>query len=156
MGFLISANKDALISRTAAHKAVGKALRSHVGRKRMSVKELSNKSGVPDRKIECAMCEPDDPEFRALSLECLYSLAVVLGDEFLTKALAPVRMGAFAIPTDIGFHPAYVAAEDAQDHAELAMCAADGDFRNDGHALRKIGLSEVRRGQRLLALASVA
>jgi hypothetical protein len=78
-----SANDSLLVSRNSVRETLRAALRLYVGRgRRYSVKELSNGSGVPDRMIESALCEPDDPDYRPLTLENLASLTSFLGAPF--------------------------------------------------------------------------
>jgi hypothetical protein len=87
-----------LISRNSIRETLRDALRLYVGRgRRYSVKELSNATGVADRMIECAMCEPDDPDFRPLALENLASLCKFLGTPFASAFLAPCELGAFEL-----------------------------------------------------------
>lgn len=157
MNFMLSADFEPLISRNEAYEAVRKGLRKCVGRgKSHSVKSLSNASHVKDRMIECAMCEVSDPEFRPLKFEQIMSIAAVLKDEFTSAMLEPTCQGAFNLPNCEVLHAAEVAAADAMDHAELAMCASDGTFRNDGPKLQEIGLREIRRGHRLVAMGALA
>jgi hypothetical protein len=74
------------------------ALHLHVGRgRRYSIRELSQATGVPERSIEAAKCEPDDPEFRPLSLENLASLTKFLGAPFASAFLEPCGLGAFEL-----------------------------------------------------------
>lgn len=91
-----SANDSLLISRNMARETVRAALRLYVGRgRRYSVKELSNGTGVPDRMIEAAMCDPDDTDFRPLTLENLFSVSSFLRAPFASAFLEPADLGAF-------------------------------------------------------------
>lgn len=47
--------------------------------------------------IECALCEPDDPEYRPLKLEELASLTKFLGAPFASAFLEPCGLGAFEL-----------------------------------------------------------
>jgi hypothetical protein len=94
-----SADFTPLVSRTAARSAISDALRLYVGRgRRYTVKKLGNGTGVPDRLIECAMCDPDDPEFRPLSLENLLSVSAFLGAAFTSDWLKLADLGAHELP----------------------------------------------------------
>jgi hypothetical protein len=93
-----SADNSLLVSRNTVRERLREALKLYVGRgRRYSVKELSNGSGVPDRMIESAMCEPDDPDYRPLTLENLASIAKFLGASFASAFLAPTGLGAFEL-----------------------------------------------------------
>jgi hypothetical protein len=93
-----SANDSLLVSRNSIRENLRDALRLYVGRgRRYSVKELSNGTGVPDRMIECALCEPDDPEYRPLKLEELASLIKFLGAPFASAIMEPCGLGAFEL-----------------------------------------------------------
>ena len=91
-----SANNSLLVSRNCIGEQMRDALRLHVGRgRRYSVKELSNATGVPDRCIESAMCDPESPDYRPLTLENLASLCSFLGPHFASAFLEPASLGAF-------------------------------------------------------------
>ncbi|MES2752781.1 MAG: hypothetical protein V4661_15540 [Pseudomonadota bacterium] len=93
-----SANFTPLVSRNAIREAQRDALRLYVGRgRRFTVKQLSNGAGIPDRLIECAMCEPDSPDFRPLSLEALASITKFLGVSFASAYLELSGLGAFEL-----------------------------------------------------------
>ena len=93
-----SANISPLISRNTIGEKLRNALHLHVGRgRRYSIRELSQATGVPERSIEAAKCEPDDPEFRPLSLENLASLTKFLGAPFASAFLEPCGLGAFEL-----------------------------------------------------------
>jgi hypothetical protein len=93
-----SANNDTLISRNSIREAIRKGLRLYVGRgRRYSVKELSNGSGVPDRVIECAMCDVESEDYRPLSLEALASIGKFLGAQFVSTYLEMSDLGAFEL-----------------------------------------------------------
>jgi hypothetical protein len=85
-----------LISRNAIGEKIRDALHLYVGRgRRYSVKQLSDATGVPERSIEAAKCEPDDPEYRPLALENLLSIAKFLGSQFVSHYLELAGLGAF-------------------------------------------------------------
>lgn len=91
-----AANFTPLISRNCIGETIRDALHLHVGRgRRYSVKALSEATGVPERCIEAAKCQPDDPEYRPLKLEDLASLAKFLGAPFASVVLEPCGLGAF-------------------------------------------------------------
>jgi hypothetical protein len=93
-----SADNPLLVSRNSIRETLRNALKLYVGRgRRYSVKELSNATGVADRMIECAMCEPDDPDFRPLTLENLASLCKFLGAPFASAFLEQCELGAFEL-----------------------------------------------------------
>lgn len=93
-----SANFAPLISRSAIGETIRDALHLHVGRgRRYSVRSLSEATGVPERCIEAAKCEPDDPEHRPLKLEDLASLIKFLGAPFASAILEPCCLGAFEL-----------------------------------------------------------
>jgi hypothetical protein len=115
-----SANNSLLVSRNAVREKVRDALKLYVGRgRRYSVKELSNGSGVPDRMIESAMCEPDDPEYRPLTLENLSSIAKFLGAPFASVYLELSGLGAFELMDGQPPLPRVLA------HAEMPESPAD-------------------------------
>jgi hypothetical protein len=93
-----SVNKKLLVSRNSIREAQAKALDLFVGRGcRYSVKELSNATGVPDRSIEAAKCDADDPDYRPLSQENLASLVKFLGASFASHYLELSGLGAFEL-----------------------------------------------------------
>jgi hypothetical protein len=93
-----TANIPLLVSRNSIREKLRDALRLYVGRgRRYSVKELSNGTGVPDRMIECALCEPDDAEYRPLKLQELASLIKFLGAPFASSILEIAGLGAFEL-----------------------------------------------------------
>jgi hypothetical protein len=93
-----SANRPLLVSRNTLREAIGKALDLHVGRgRRYTVKELSNATGVPDRIIESAKLDPDDPDFRPLREENLASVGKFLGVSFVSAWLEVMGLGAFEL-----------------------------------------------------------
>lgn len=90
-----SADKPLLISRSAAGEAEARALRMFIGRgKEYSVKEVSNRTGVKDRAIECAMAGPDNADWRPLPAGALHSLMSFLGPDFVTAWLNPTPWAA--------------------------------------------------------------
>jgi hypothetical protein len=93
-----SANRPLLVSRNTLREAIRKALDLHVGRgRRYTVKELSNATGVPDRIIESAKLDPDDPDFRPLREENLASVGKFLGVSFVSAWLEVMGLGAFEL-----------------------------------------------------------
>jgi hypothetical protein len=93
-----SAEIPLLISRNRHSEAITAALRLHVGRgSRYSVKQLWVATGVPERRIEAAMCEPDDPEWRQLGPEHIASIAKFLKVPFASAYLELSGLGAFEL-----------------------------------------------------------
>lgn len=94
----MSANFQLLVSRNAAREKVRDALRLFVGRgRRYSVKELCNGTGVADRMIESALCDPDSPDYRQLKTEEMLSIAKFLGAPFASAYLELAGLGAFEL-----------------------------------------------------------
>jgi hypothetical protein len=158
MSSVASANIPSLVSRAAAREAVRKAVRLYVGRGRhYSVKQLSNGTGVPDRLIECAICDPEGEDFRPLSLEHLLSISAFLGDNFTTEWLRLSKQGAFALGDEDLPPPAEVVADIVRDASAVATCAADGKFsEQDERTLRDVGHREVVRGVKLVSVGGTA
>jgi hypothetical protein len=108
-----------LVSRNSIREKLRDALRLYVGRgRRYSVKELSNGTGVPDRMIECALCEPDDPEYRPLKLEELASLIKFLGVPFASSIIEIAGLGAFELMDGQIPLPKVLATAEAQEPAD--------------------------------------
>lgn len=144
-----------IVSRNAVDEATHDALRMFVGRGRAySTKELQRASGVPKRMIECAVAPVDSVEFRPLAREHFWSLALALGAPFLnhvTTVLANV--GTFNLPNDELPAPGAVAADSAQDNAEIAEAARDGRFcANDHRKLWVVGQDMIERGMAFIGL----
>ena len=113
-----SADFSLIVSRTAVREKLRDALRLYVGRgRRYSVKELSNATGVPDRCIEAAKCDPDDPDYRPLTLENLASLSSFLGAPFASAFLELAGMGAFELSGQIPL-PSVLATADTNETKE--------------------------------------
>lgn len=150
-----SADFTPLVSRSAAREAFGKALRLYVGRgRRYSVKQLSNGAGVKDRVIECAMCDPENPEYREPELAAMLSISAYLGAAFTTEWIEPTKQAAFDLPDDGDVPPGALAADNAEDNATLTRTAMDGKFdRDERKLLRPVGVRMMSRGARLAALS---
>lgn len=148
-----SANEKLIVSRYSARDAIGSALRLFVGKgRRYSVKQLSNATGVPDRSIEAAMCDPDDPESRQLSNENLLSIAKFLRAPFAVEWMRLAGLGAFDLPDCDMPTPGELVAEIANDTAEIAEAARDGKFGPvDRPTLKAVGLRSIERGMQLAA-----
>lgn len=150
-----SANFPLLVSRNVIGREVGEALKKFVGRgKDYSVKVLSNRSGVPDRLIEAAMCDPDTTEYRHLKTEMLVSICAVLGAGFTTEWLSLATQGAFALPDADDTPPGAIVADDAEDHAKLSDAARDGTFANDSATLKVVSTRMIERGMKLRSIAA--
>jgi len=152
-----SADFSPLVSRSAAREAFARALRLYVGRRRRySVKQLSNGAGVKDRVIECAMCDPDNAEYREPEMAAMLSIAKFLGATFTTEWLDPTRQAAFDLPDD-DLPPGQIAADNAEDNATVTRAAMDGVFDEEERPpLRAVGLRMVSRGTRLASLGRAA
>jgi hypothetical protein len=105
-------------------------------------------------RIEAAIAPLDNSEFRPLAREYLWSVMKFLRAPFVNELLALIDQGAFDLPdTDIP-SPGELTAECANDTAEVAGCAADGEFdERDERELKSVGLREIDRG--MLMVASV-
>lgn len=87
-----------LVSRAAINEKIRDALHLYAGRGcRYSVADLADATGVPERCIEAAKCEPDDPEHRPLALEYLASICKFLRDPFASAFLELSGLGAFEL-----------------------------------------------------------
>lgn len=151
-----SANNTLLVSRNMLRHAISKALNLYVGRgRRYTVKELSNATGVPDRIIESAKLDPENPDFRPLREENLASISMFLGAPFVSMWLETMGFGAYELTDDEPPLPGILAASDAADTAEIVSRAADGEFdAEDREALRAVGHREIRRGITLVSMGS--
>lgn len=113
-----AANIPLLVSRNTLREAIRKSLNLHVGRgRRYTVKELSNATGVPDRIIECAKLDPDDPDFRPLREENLASVGKFLGAPFVSAWLETMDLGAFELMDGQPPLPKVLTATDPQEDA---------------------------------------
>lgn len=150
-----SADNAPLVSRNAANTAIGSALGLYVGRgRRYSVKQLSNATGVPDRRIECALVDPDSNDFRALAPEHLLSLCAFLGAEFTSEWLGKAGQGAFDLPDSDDPRPGDLALAASEDTTEIVRRAADGEFcADDRQALKVVGQRKMANGAKLIAMA---
>lgn len=153
-----TANSSLIVSRNTIREAIRKALNLYVGRgRRYTVKELSNATGVPDRIIESAKLDADDPDFRPLSEGNLASVGKFLGAPFVSVFLECMGLGAYELMDGQIPMPGVFAAQDAADTAEIAMRAADGEFdADDCKALREVGHREIKRGMTLVAMGAAA
>lgn len=152
-----SAGNELLVSRAAAREAFAQALCMFVGRgRKYSVKQLSNATGVPDRRIEDAKVSPEEPHYRPVDLEHVLSITRFLGPEFTSEWLRIADQGAFWLPDAGDLPPGELAAESAEDNAEIARRAADGKFcRDDKKVLRPVGIRMMARGAQI-ALGAAA
>lgn len=158
MAHSTSANFPLLVSREQAGNTIGRALRLYVGRGRQySVKQLSNATGVKDRVIECAMCDPASVDFRPLPSEALLSIALFLGSPFSSEWMALARQGTFDLPDADDPAPIALAADSCDDTAKLTRAAIDGRFDDDETPdLRVVGVRMMSRGAQLAALGRKA
>lgn len=108
-----------LISRGAINEKVRDTLHLYAGRGcRYSVSELAAATGVPERCIEAAKCEPDDPNHRPLALEYLASICKFLRDPFASAFLEPADLGAFELSGQPPLPKVLATAEPQPDVAE--------------------------------------
>ncbi len=151
-----SANFPRLVSRSAAELAVRSALNLFIGRgKQFSVKQASNGSGVPDRLIECAKCDPESTDFRPLSLGDLLSLSKFIGPEFTCEWMKEADQGAFWLPEADETPPGILAADLSEDTAAVVRAAADNGFDPDERKqLRPVGIRMMSRGAQLAGMAA--
>lgn len=150
-----SANEPLLISRSAARSSVRDALRLYVGRgRRYSVKQLSNGTGVPDRLIESATCDPDSGDYRALCLEHLLSIAKFLGAVFTSEIIGLAGQGAFDLPEVDLPRPGEIAVDSSQCAAKTVEAAADGVIDlGERRDLKTVGQRDIARGMVLVKMA---
>lgn len=144
-----------IVSRTSVDEAIHDALHKCVGHgRKVSVKQLQRDSGVNARMIGAAMAAVEDVEFRRLARENFWSIARVLGAGFLNELLPQLaHQGAFDLPDEALPHPGAVAADSAEDHAVIAVAAADGRFcANDHRKLWLVGKDYIERGMQLVGL----
>ncbi len=154
-----SAEKSLLVSRSAARERVRDALRLYVGhRRRYSVKQLSNATGVSDGTINKAIAEVEHPDFRPLPLDALLAITAFLGVDFANEWMPLTGLGAFELPTEEPPKPRELLAdlvEHTADVARAAQTAANGAFAPAEHpCLKVVGTSLIRDGQRLVGLAA--
>lgn len=125
-----SADKAPAISRTRLDLAVHDMLRFLCGRgKKWRVVDLAGSSGVPERAIECARCEPGDPEHRPLDREQLLSIMSALGIDGQNYILS--LMGTAAHERNpVALTPAELVARLLEGGAEFAKRGIDGIFCN--------------------------
>jgi hypothetical protein len=149
-----TANDLLLVSRNTLRHAISKALNLYCGRgRRYTVKELSNATGVPDRIIESAKLNPDNPDFRPLREENLASISKFLGVPFVSMWLETMGLGAYELMNGEPPLPGILAASDAADTAEIVQRASDGVFdAEDCEALKAVGQREIQRGLTLVSL----
>lgn len=152
-----SADFPLLVSRSAANDAVRDALRLYVGRgRRLSVKQLSNGTGVKDRVLECAMYTSDHPEHRRLPPEALLSVCLFLGATFTSEILRGIGQAAFDLPEEEP-DPGRLAIEGTDDNASVVRAAMDGEFcKDERDEMRLVGLRMMSRGAQLAALPANA
>ena len=105
---------DLLVSCSAIRERQRAALRLHAGRgRRLSVKQLSDGTGVPEANIENAMRVLDCPAFRPLKQEELASIGKFLGPSFTSVYLELSGQGAFDLMDEAPL-PGVLTAESAK------------------------------------------
>lgn len=144
------------VSRTKLYEAFSAALRLYIGRgKRHSYKEVERGAGVPARMIEAYRYETTHEEWRAAPVEHIFSIAGFIGPDFTNEILPMIGQGAFLLPED-DLPPGDIAADMADDNAEVTRRAKDGSFQGDEKALKVVGTRMMRRGAALIALDEAA
>jgi hypothetical protein len=119
-----------IISRTRLDMAVHDMLRLFVGRGReWRVPDLAAASGVAARKIECARCEPGDPEHRPLDREELASVMSVLGAKAQSVILSLMGTGAHDLVA-LEMDPAALLGLLMEGGTEFVKRGVDGVFCN--------------------------
>ena len=133
-----SADKTPIVPRTKLDLAVHDMLRLFVGRgKRWSVVDLEAASGVAARAIECARCEPGDPEHRPLDREQLFSVMSALGSIAQSVILSRLMGTAAHDVEPIELDPARLLTLLSEGGTEFIKRGIDGVFDNpDRGALR--------------------
>ena len=140
------------VSRTKLYEAFGSALRLYIGRgRRHSYKEAERGAGVSARMIEAYRYEPDHEEWRPAPIEHIFSIAGFIGPDFTNEILPLIGQGAFYLPDD-DLPPGDLAADMADDNAEVTRRAKDGSFKGDEKALKVVGRRMMSRGAVLVAL----
>lgn len=88
-----------LVSRSVGRETLAKALQLYVGyrggKRRFTMEQLEEGSGVNRRVIQCVMEEADSPEYRKIEAGDLLSLASFLGTPFTSALLRPCDQGTF-------------------------------------------------------------
>lgn len=142
------------VSRAKLYEAFGRGLRLFIGRgKRHSYKDVERGAGVSARMIEAYRYELDHEEWREPKIEHIFSVAGFIGPDFTNELLTLIGQGAFWLPEE-DIPPGELAADNADDNAELTRRAADGSFKGDGDVLKVVGTRMMSRGATLVALAA--
>ena len=150
----LSADLEPLVSRNDTFLAISKALRLCVGRGKVSVRALSQRAGVKERRIECAMCEPGDPERRPLHIEEVWSLMKVLRAPFATEAMRDTELVTSDLPNP-DIHPGEFVAKCSGNTTEVALLFADGRVTHcERPKAKNIGHRMIADGQKLVALGA--
>lgn len=117
-----SAGIEQIVSRNAGREALAKALKLYVGyrgaRRRFTMLQLIEASGVKCRVIECVMEESDSPEYRKIEVGDLLSLCAVLGQQFITEWLQLSGFGAFELSGQIPLPSVLATADTSETTAE--------------------------------------
>lgn len=96
-----SAGITPLVSRSAAREALAEALKLYVGyrgaKRRFTMNQLVEGAGVKRRVIECAMEDPDSPEYRNIGIGDLLSLCRFLGHKFTNEWMKLSGFGAYEL-----------------------------------------------------------
>lgn len=153
-----SADFHPIISRSAARERFREAIRLYVGRgKRYSVQQAAKGSGVHPRMIESFIASVDSPDYRKPDIEEVLSLSAFLGPEFTSEWLDLAEQGAFLLPDSDGLPPGALAADNAEDNADLTRAAMDGKFeRAEKPRLHTVGVRMMTRGAKLAAIGRAA
>jgi hypothetical protein len=117
-----SAGIEPIVSRSAGREALAKALQLYVGyrnsKRRYTMLQLMQGSGVKNRVIECVMEGADSPEYRKIEIGDLLSLCAFLGPQFITEWLKLSGYGAFELMDGQIPLPKVLVSADAQESPE--------------------------------------
>lgn len=144
------------VSRSKLYEAFGRGLHLFIGRgKRHSYKDVERGAGVPARMIEAYRYELNHEEWREPKIEHIFSIAGFIGPDFTNELLTLIGQGAFWLPEE-DIPPGELAADNADDNAEITRRALDGSFKGDEKALSVVGSRMMERGAKLVALGAAA
>lgn len=118
-----------IVSRSAAYDRLHRAMMMFVGRgKRHPVAEVAKGTGISDSVLYGWLAGPDSQDWRHPHAGHLLTLCGYIGPEFTTEILKPVSQGAFWLPDVDNLSPGELAADLAEDTADVTRRAADGEF----------------------------
>ena len=144
------------VSRSAADERFSRSLHIFVGRgKKHPVNEVAKGTGISASVIYGWLAGPTSQDWRKLHPAHLLTMAGYLGPEFTAELLQPVGQGAFWLPDADDMSPGDLAADLAEDAADVTRRAADGEFCHvDRKALGPRGRRLMVVGAQLAASAA--